>query len=255
MSRKEAQRRGGLLSVSILSGIGLILAAQVGISSLINAPCFKAREVELVWPRGENHPPERYRLRPALSIFRADLQEIARALSRLKPSEEVDSVRRILPHRIVAVMRAKRPIAQMKADRYYPISEEGRILLEGQPHPWPHLPVLFLDGAQRRYRAGETVSHPGFPAAAELLHRVWRMGPLAGHRANSIRVRGAEAALELDSGLEVRFHGNRLEEGWQRWTQLISQRPELLEQARYIDLRFGDPVIGPAPRSKDRRRS
>ena len=253
MSRKENGRRGVLLSVSLLSGIGLLLAAQASVGALMNASYFTVDRLALIWPKEENHPPERYRLRPEVSIFQADLKKIAQVLAGMKPFEEVDAVRRVLPNRIVATMKTKRAVAQVKADRYYPVSDEGRLLLAGQPGPWPHLPILVLEGGPSRYRAGETIQHPGFGVAAELLERLRRQGSIAGHPVSHLRLRGQEAILVLGSGLEVRFSADRLEQGWLRWADLAAQRPELLDRAQYLDFRFGDPVIGGVPEPKNRK--
>jgi hypothetical protein len=49
--------------------------------------------------------------------------------------------------------------------------------------------------------------------------------------------------LFLDSGLEVRLNSKHPEIGLDRLAQLMEKRDPLLEEARYIDLRFSDPVI------------
>ncbi len=251
MTKKGSSRRGIFLSVSLLSGVGAFLVIQGIYQSIICSPRFTVREIELVWPRELNRPMERYHLHPPTSIFKVNLQAVANALSQRYPSTEINAVRRILPNRLLATVREKRAIGQVKvADRYYPVDDEGKILLSGQRAPMPHLPILFLEGSRGIYQVGEFFSHPVFLSTSKLLQGIHRQGGLASHKLNSVRSRGQDLTLVLDSGLEIRFNSDRLEAEWNRLGALTVQKPEILDRAQYIDLRFGDPVIGGVKREK-----
>jgi cell division septal protein FtsQ len=232
------------LSVSLLSGVAILVIAQGAVRSLITAAPFQVLEAEARWVKGVSLPAQRYRIHPPTSIFQVDLFAVEQALQKQNPTAEVEAVRRILPNRLSATLSLKRIVGQIKVDRYYPVSEEGTVLLPGQDNPWPHLPLLIIEGLKGPLRVGQSLRSAGFGSAVELLDAIRRQNGLAGHRIGSIRIKGVDLILFLDSGLEIRFAGDRLSAGWQRLADLLSRKPEILEQARYIDLRFDDPVIG-----------
>ena len=244
-SEKEAHKRiGTLFSVSLVSGVALIFGAQALVRSALSSPHFIVQQIEAVWPEENRRPTERFRLRPPTSIFHIDLAGVSQALQQHHPSAEVDSVRRILPNRLVATMRFKRAILQVRTDRFYPISEEGVVMVAGQSSPWPDLPILYVEGARSPLRVGASLHHPAFEWTSELLGVIRKQGGVAGHWASSIRCRGEEIILFLDSGLEIRFMHSRFWPAWQQLTELVAQKPRILDGARYVDLRFEDPVIG-----------
>jgi len=249
VKKKDSSGRSALFSVSLLSGAVVILAVKGMIQPIFSSPLFQVGEIQMEWPVPQNVPPQRYKLTPATSIFRIDLNAIARVLQERHPMAEVEEVRRVLPDRLVAVMRLRKVLAQFRAGSgYYPISEEGTIVAPGQTAPWPHLPILLLEGmaGRNRYPVGERIQHPAFWGIAELLVTIHRQGRIAGHKVNSIRNQGQALVVTLDSGVEIRFWVNRLAAGWQRLADLVSQKRGILDEARYIDLRYGDPVIAAA---------
>jgi len=251
VTKKGTGKREILFSVSLLSVVVTFLGVQGTYQAIASSPHFLVKEIDLVWPKEFSRPVERYRMNPAASIFRVDLTALAAILARQDPAAEVISIRRVLPNRLTATMQLKRPVAQLRTwDRYYPVSPEGRILLAGQPAPLAHLPILFMEGTRRSYRLGETFEHPKFPSACKLLQGVLRQGGIARRTINSVRSRGEDLILLLDSGLEIRFNSGRLESEWFRLGDLITQKPEMLDRAQYIDLRFGNPVIGGMKKGK-----
>ena len=238
-------RPGTILSVSLVSGIGLLLGLQGVVRALVFHPSFLVEEVEVQWKGEVVKPmPDRYRLKPTTSIFEINLEALRRALVQRHSTAEVEVVQRILPNRVVATLRLKRGVAQVKADRYYPISEEGTVLSPGQAAPWPHLPALFLEEVKGPFRVGTEIEHPNFQVICELLSVIRRQGGIGGHGVGSLRSKGKELTLFLDSGLEIRFANHRLGEDWGRLTELVAQRPTVLNEAQYLDLRFKDPVVG-----------
>ncbi len=245
MTKKESGRRGViLLSVSILSAAAAVLAVQGMVRSVLSASSFLVTELEVQWPSEMKRPADRYKLNSPVPIFNADLGAVAQLLRQKNPLAEIEAVRRILPNRIVATMRQRRVVMQVWAQRYYPVSDEGTVTMPGQAVPWPHLPIIFLDGVRGSFKVGDTFAQPQFWKAYELLAAVHRQGGIAGLGVNSIRCKGQDIALVLDSGLEIRFSGDDVSAGWSRLAGLLSQKPAVLAQARYLDLRFEDPVIG-----------
>ena len=243
-----------ILSVSLVSGVALILAVQGMVRSVLSSSVFLVEEIETHWPKESKVSADRFRLVPPTSTFEMDLNAVAQALKKRYPTADVESVSRLLPNRLVAQMRQKTVLAQVRVgNRFYPVSQEGTVVAIGQPSPWPNLPLLFLDEWRGSLQVGSTIQHPTFWRACELLGAVHRQGGLLGHGVSSIHSAGRDLTLFLDSGLEIRFASDRLEPGWNRLLELLVQKRDALLKARYIDLRFEDPVIGDNKPGKEKK--
>lgn len=250
-TKRSSHWPGTILSVSIASAAALFLAADGIVQSVVGASFFRVEEVQVVWPED---PPQRYRLKPPRSIFTVDLAAVSDALAKTHPSAEVTAVRRVLPNHLVATLRMKKVLAQVRAERYYPVSSEGAVLAQGRSAPFSNLPIIFLERIKGSLQVGGVLTGASFSRALELLAMIHRQGGIQGHRVNSVKSSDRELSLLMDSGVEVRFSPDDVEAGWQRWMRLVAHRPEVLAQARYLDLRFEDPVVGQAPGPKAKRR-
>ncbi|MBI3332793.1 MAG: cell division protein FtsQ [Candidatus Omnitrophica bacterium] len=243
----SASGRRRILSVSAASGVMGFLALQAMAQGVVGAPCFLVRQVEVCWPSEMSVPRRAYRLVPPTSIFKVNLNAVGAALAAHHPAAEVEKVERILPNRLVAALRPRKVVAQLFLERYYPLGEDGRVAAAGRGSPWSGLPVIFLEGKRRPFQVGEAPDSPGFLRALDLIRTARQHNGILGHAVSTIRVREGALFLALDSGVEIRLPVENLQAGWRRLTQLLAQRPELLDQTRYLDFRFEDPVIGKGP--------
>lgn len=241
------------MSVSFLSGVALLMAAQGAVEDFLSYPAFIVREVEVEWPQSAPAHPVRFRLNPPTSIFQVNLRALTISFQRKFPAVEVESIRRLLPNRLVATMRLRKVVGQVNLNGVYaPVSDDGILVSPGSAVPRPGLPLLFLSGLRGPARVGRSLDSPSFWKASELLITLHRDGGIAGHRVNSVRVEGENLFLTLDSETEIRFSGTRLDGAWQQLAGVVARRPGVLDQAGYIDLRFGDPVIGERIRNEKR---
>lgn len=246
--RSDGSRRGVFLSVSVVSAAALMLAVQGMADAFLSQPSFLVREVEVVWPEGSSALPSRFRLHPPTSVFRVDLESLAHAFQRRFPLSEVERIERVLPNRLRATMKARRVVAQVRADkRYFPISDEGVVVAAGRPAPWEGVPVVELDPSPRSIRPGARVGGPAFSRCSELLSAIRRDGGIAGHSVRGVRVSREEIRVRLDTGVEIRFSGDQIWSQWQRLADLVSRKRQVLEEANYVDLRFEHPVISEKP--------
>lgn len=256
MGKKRTGRNALLLSVSFISGIALLMAAQGAADEFLSHPAFLVREVEVQWPAGAPAHSPRFRLNPPASIFRVDLKALATSFQRKFPSLEVENIRRLLPNRLVATMRQRKIVGQVSfAGTYAPVSDDGILVSPASTAPRPGLPVLVLEGVRGPLRVGRSMDSPSFWKASELMCTLQRDGGVAGHRVTEVRVEADNLFVSLDSGAEIRFSGNRLAACWQQLAGLVSRSPALLNEPRYVDLRFGDPVIGDKPRPRNEKRA
>ncbi len=253
-TRGSLSKRGIFLSVSLASGLALVLAVQGAADGLLSSPLFLARHVEIVWPKGVNGQPEQFRLRPATSIFRVDLAALDRAFQQRYPSVEVQEIRRFLPNRVVARLRFRDIVAQVRqGGKFFPVGDDGAIVAAGRAAPFQGLPLLEMGQRLGRLGAGESIAGSDFWRASVLLSTLRRNGGLAGHPVKAVRVEGQDLLLHLESGPEIRFTSDRLALGWQRLGELIVSKRDLLKNSAYLDLRFEDPVIREKSKKKDRR--
>ena len=135
------------------------------------------------------------------------------------------------------------------------MSDDGILVTPASATPRAGLPVLLLPDLKGPLRVGRSIDSPSFWKASELLATLHRDGGIAGQRVHSVRVEGDGLFVALESGTELRFSGSQLAGGWQQLDSLIGRRPGLLSQASYVDLRFGDPVIGDKPKTKNEKRT
>lgn len=221
----------------------LMMSVYHWAAGLARSGPFLVREVEIHWVDSVEPNGERFRLAPPTSVFSVDLENVDQSLQVRYPTARVQAVRRVLPNRVIADLVSKRVIAQIKTGLYYPVSVDGTVLMEGKAAPWPELPVIRFALYKEAFEIGQICEHPAFPQSARLLAAVYRSGGLGGHRAVAVRFKTNMLILELKPGCEIWFDPEKLEENWSRLTVLLKNKPAVLDEAVYLDLRFQNPTI------------
>lgn len=247
MSKKRAGRSALFLSVSFFSGVALLMALQNAADGFLAHPRFMVSEIEVKWQgAADAAEPGQFRLNPPVSIFQLDLEALSRAFRQRYPMADVERMDRVLPNRLIATLRARHVVAQLQAGGLYaPVSDDGRIVGAATRAPQAGLPVLILEGVRGPLSAGRSVEANGFWKVSELLSTVYRDKGIAGRRVSQLQVNGTDVSVRLEKGPEIRFSTDRLGDGWQDLWGLLSRKQTALDEARYIDLRFQDPVIAP----------
>lgn len=255
MKKNKVSSKSLLLSVSFLSGLGLLMAAQSAADHFFSHPAFLVREVEVRWPEGVSAQPTRFRLQPAVSVFSVELGALSRAFRQLYPTADVERVDRILPNRVVAVLHPRQVVAQLFTGRkYIPVSDDGHVIGRSSSRPFPALPVLLLERVSEPLALGQDLDPFGFWKASELLATFHRDHGVAGLGAAKLTVRGQDLFVDLENGCQLRFGSDRLGDGWRQLWELIVRRRDLLNQVQYVDLRYPDPVIGEKNKKAKTRR-
>lgn len=251
----SSPRKKLLFSVSFLSGVAIWAGVQGAADSFLSHPSFLVHQVEVTWPKGEKGGPTHFRLTPPTSIFRVELNSLRHAFQRRYPIADVVRVERVFPNRVRAVIRPRHVVAQIKAGgSFHLVSDDGMVVSSGSSSPRAGLPVLLLEEVRGPLHSGGNLAGAGFWRVADLLAALRRDGGIAGRRVSMIRVAAGDLFLSLEQGPEVRFSTDRVSAGWRRLAGLIAQRPQVLTEARYVDLRFADPVIGSETADKKPRR-
>ena len=215
------------------------------------ADAFRIARVEL--------PPQAsFQLRTPLigaNLWGVDLGAIAEDLRRQEPWWQDVRVIRVLPSTIRVMAIPRVPAAQVRLNpigggtaRWYPVDGTGFILPEGSAAPAERLVRLIgFQHAGVSLKAGKENREERLMAALRILQNLRRTQPVIWRRLTELDIGDPDQLrLVLDGEMEIRCGSER-----ELDTQLVRLRQALRAvakrslKARYIDVRFQDPVVGP----------
>lgn len=179
------------------------------------------------------------------NIFKIDL---LRLTQRLEARPEVRSARvtRSLPDSLIVDVVERIPVAQMRANRYFLVDEEGVILPGARDYPDPDLPVIVGIGLMvGRIKPGEPYCSDRLNKALELLEAISPARSLKDRKVTRIDVRDLRDIYFLtDEEVEVRVGGEDFDQKIRLMDEVLLEARSKGENVKYIDLRFGDVVVG-----------
>lgn len=219
-----------------MAGWGFAAYAARGSAFLVTSVALPAEPV-LKLPRpviGEN-------------IWHVDLRKLSGQLHEQSPALKVVRVSRRLPNTITVETVARRPIAQVHLDYWYPVDAEGFVLPAAGSEAAEGL--LRLTGLNRgRITPGQVSEDDAMLLGLRVRTLLRARRPVLAHRVTEMNTSDPEhIRLILDDATEVRCGAEA--ELTSQLDRLQGTLRALAKQAitvRYIDLRFPDPVIGPA---------
>ncbi len=216
--------------VLVLGVLALVLWASWG--TLCRSPAFTIRQVSLPAPSSLK-PPESL---IGSNLWSVDLQALSRQLLAQQPWLKEVQVVRQMPDtlRIMAVERI--PVAQVHFEQAYLVDQEGVLLPQTDPEATANL--VRIVGADRgeRLRLGLRV-----------LEQVRRAPVSISRQLTEIHVDNPhEIRLMLEGDTEVRCGAEtELTANIERLRAALKALAKQQLAARYIDVRFPEPVIGP----------
>ncbi|MFN7169930.1 MAG: cell division protein FtsQ/DivIB, partial [Candidatus Omnitrophota bacterium] len=155
------------------------------------------------------------------------------------------TVKRILPHKLLVVLKEREPIMQIKMSKFYPVDKNGFIIPYAKETPYANLPVIL--GVE----PGE-ITLNNFSNSLRIKKAIEIIDALI--KGNfSWRVRVAKINLSslndisffLDDGVEVRFGALVKKEKFERLSQVLEEIKIKALSPGFIDLRFKDVILGP----------
>jgi cell division septal protein FtsQ len=230
--------------------VGLALWALWGYAQ--RADAFRITQVHLP----ADPPFELRRPLEGANLWGVDLDAVAEQLWRQHPSLKDVRVVRQLPNAIRVTAIRRIPAAQVRlhpadggAGRWYPVDREGFVLPEGTAEPADRLVrVVGFQRAGIALTPGHANDHERLQLALKVLQKLQRSPMGLWRRVTELDVAdAAQLTFVLDDETEIRC-GSEAELD----TQLIRLRAALKAmarqpvKARYIDVRFQDPVMAPA---------
>jgi cell division septal protein FtsQ len=183
-----------------------------------------------------------------MNIWAVDLQALARELQAQQPWLKEVRVLRVLPNtlRIQAILR--QPVAQVQLQAWYPVDKDGFIIPNGQHAPADRLVRLRgLAHVKAPLKVGAVSTDERMVVALRVLSTLQRSPALISRSVTEIDVEDPQQIkFHLADGTEVRC-GSEAELHMQlerlRAALRAIQRRQI--EARYIDVRFKEPVVSP----------
>ncbi len=180
------------------------------------------------------------------SVFSLDLKAIAQNLQATYPDAKDISVTLMLPDKLVISLKLRKAIAVIKADKLYPVDEEGVIIPVADQSALKWVPVINGVQLKANERRGRQVSSNNLKIAIDLLRNIKDVKLVADYGVDNVDVRDLEnISFYLRNGIEVRIGSGNFKDRIAVLGKTLKDPRLIMDRIKYIDLRFGDAVIGP----------
>lgn len=228
-----------IILVLILAGIGWELNRFVQTS-----PVFNVSHVE-IRTNGRLDKDVVSKLVDGSNIFEIDIAGLTQLLEKRLEVKRARIIR-ILPDRLIVNLEERLPVAQVRANRYFPVDKEGIILPWVSEYPDPDIPVIIGVGLKvRRIKPGEPYHSNRLEKALELLGVISRSRSLKDGKVTKIDVRDlGDISFLTDEIVEVKIGGEDFERKIQLMDKVLLDARSRERGLDYIDLRFGDVIVG-----------
>ena len=180
------------------------------------------------------------------SVFALNLKAIAQALQSSYPDAKDISVMLALPDKMVVSLKLRKPVLLIRSDKLYPVDEDGVILpiTDTSSLKW----VPSVEGVQIRpeERKSKVMISRNFKAAIELLRNLKGIRSITDYGIESVDVRDlSNISFYLKNGIEIRMGSENFKDRLIVLAKTLRDPRMVMDRIKYIDLRFGDAIIGP----------
>ena len=183
------------------------------------------------------------------SIFFIDLKDLKEKIELVHPEFKNVVVRRMLPNKLIARALLRKGVAQIRSDRYYSVDREGVLLPDVKNFPDKHLPIITGIGINLAKAQASSLSRfdkDRLEKALNLIREIRLVEDLQGFKLKVVDITDPgslsfyfdEVNVEIKIG-NADFH-NRLKV----LATVLSQFSSDIDEYKYIDLRFEDPIVG-----------
>ncbi|MFC1620788.1 cell division protein FtsQ/DivIB [Candidatus Omnitrophota bacterium] len=184
------------------------------------------------------------------NIFFMDLKDLKQKIEAVHPEFKDIEIRRLLPNKLIVKANLRKPVAQIRSDRYYFVDEEGVLLPDVKNFPDPGLPIIGGVGinlAKAQAAKFSDFEKEKINKALGLIGEIRSIEGLAvyGLKVVDIADPGNISFFFDDVNIEIKI-GN--EDFLKRLNVLVTVLEQIdmdVDKFKYIDLRFEDPIIGP----------
>ncbi len=238
------------LSSALVILIFLIVSALLAKAFIHGSDYFRVRHIETKGLSDNALPAislgnELLRSYKNKNIFDTNLSAIAKNLAGRYPDAKNVTVKRSLPDKLTISFNFRRPIALAGNARYYPVDEDGYLLLDADARTLGTLPTI--SGVDIRYegRLTRKIESQNLKAALELLKEIRRSKFMGNHQL--VRIDASDInnlCFYIDEGLEVRIGFENLKDRLELLRNTLKDSRFMKDRIKYIDVRFQDATIG-----------
>ena len=180
------------------------------------------------------------------SVFGLNLKAIAGALQSSYPDAKDISVTLSMPDKMVVSLKLRKPVLLVRSDKLYPVDEDGVILpvTDAASLKW----VPSVEGVQVRPedRKAKMIASKNLKAAIELLRNLKGIRSITDFGIDLVDVRDpGNIVFFLKNGIEIRMGSENFKERLIVLAKTLRDPRMIMDRIKYIDLRFGDAIIGP----------
>ncbi|MEI8176464.1 MAG: cell division protein FtsQ/DivIB [Candidatus Omnitrophota bacterium] len=247
----EALRVRNLLPIAALVGAAFIVYG--GLSGFIaRSEYFRVSKVDIAiigtTPLGDKAVAELLSVHRGQRIFDIDLVHTRAYILANYPEVRTLLINRLLPDKLLLSIRPRRPIAQVNiVSGFFLIDSEGVVMPEGHFLVRDGLPIINgIDPRVIASSAGKQCPSPGLKKALRLLEVIGELRFAQGHELHMIDVADEKnLSLYIEGGVEIKIGGENFRERMVMLIRTLEAGRLDKNQIRYVDLRFGNVVIGP----------
>lgn len=176
------------------------------------------------------------------NIFEVNVKGLASALAARYPDTKNVVVKRDYPDRLTLYLIFRRPVALLSDGKYYPVDDDGVIIVNVDPRLTAGLSVITgIDAGAVRAGSSKNIAY-----ALQLLREIKKARFLSSQLPVVISAADSKSiSFFLKNGVEVKIGSENYKDRLNALKKMIKDPRMLWDKIKYIDLRFKDVVIGP----------
>ncbi len=184
------------------------------------------------------------------NIFKINLKELSRRIIAQHPEILKAEVRRLVPNKIIINLKRRIPFARIEPAGYpykiFFIDREGFVLTDKKPASFDELPLIVgINTELARIREGKQSESIQLMKALSLLKEIATREDAADYEIAKIDVTSYKnISFFINGGIEVKIGAGNFKERLDLLSRTLCELKANGYQPKYIDLRFGDPIIG-----------
>ena len=192
------------------------------------------------------------------SLFALDIDSLVSQLLKEYPEYKQVCILKKFPSSITIDIQKRKPFAQIKGKRFYPVDNEAVILDEGEVYPYEHLIPIEIQGRVHYFKKGAQIEDQGLEYAFDLIKVLREADVLNEFRVeliNSTKVQALYFIMvqkesvhpEADVGnpIKVIVGGSDFRKKIGLLKELINEKlADKIGLVKYIDLRYKKIYVG-----------
>jgi len=219
---------------------------------IATSPYFKLKKVEIILigrvPLSKSTVKDLLENHKGSSIFEIDLPSAKGYILSHYPEIRMLSINRVFPDKLVLYIRPRKPVAQANLPfGFYLLDAEGVVLPGIRGLAAENLPMI--NGIELRSfgsMVGKRCNYPGLGRALRLLEVINQTKFSQDHEIHMIDIADEKnLSLYIEGGIEIKIGREDFRNRLSALTNTFDSGRLDKNQVKYIDLRFGDVIIGP----------